>query len=65
MLSLGKFKYVLNYCWNWNGCVLYDTLNNLTVYEYALIAQILSFSIKYVIPTNIELFEEQYGMFQK
>lgn len=44
---------------------MYDTLNNLTIYEYALIAQILSFSIKYVIPTNIELFKEQYGMFQK
>lgn len=27
---------------------MYDTLNNLTVYEYELIAQILSFSIKYV-----------------
>lgn len=45
---------------------MYDTLNNLTIYEYALIAQIPSFSIKYVIPsTNIGLFEEQYGMFQK
>lgn len=38
---------------------MYDTLNNITVYEYALIALILSFSIKYVIPINIELFEEQ------